>query len=232
MQTDIETNSPAICFATYVGGGDGLLNEFIGDLCLVYEATSSEWFREQMRPRSPILASSIDMTRYMEVSRTAGNFGFEHFRAGDWRVLSFRLQSGGAQVYWLADAADPRAWATMDDIRKGEAGFVLMQGSEAVFLPWKLDGRRDGIESVRAESLSRPGGLSDAALYLVNSCMVQRTTTTDIPGMELSYVHVNLLSFDSSEAALYTLQKKLADGFREQVSDLAMDALRSGETVH
>ncbi|WP_343654392.1 hypothetical protein [Paraburkholderia caribensis] len=129
-------------------------------------------FAAKMRPRSPVLVSSIDMARYMEVSRTEGCFGFGHFRVGDRGVLSFRLQSGGAQVYWLADAADPRAWATVDDIRMGEAGFMLMQGIDAVFLPWKLDGRKHGIDSVRSESLSHPGGLSDVASYLANSGMV------------------------------------------------------------
>lgn len=195
-----------------------------------FSATSS--FAAKMRPRSPVLVCSIDMARYMEVSRTEGCFGFGHFRVGDRGVLSFRLQSGGAQVYWLADAADPRAWATVDNIRKGEVGFMLMQGIDAVFLPLKLEGRKDGVDSVRAESLSHPGGLSDVASYLANSGMVQRTATTDIPGMELNYVQVNVLSFDSSEAALYALQQQSVGTVFNETGGLVVDVMHAGETVH
>lgn len=195
-----------------------------------FAGTSS--FAAKMRPRSPVLVSSIDMARYMEVSRTEGCFGFGHFRVGDRGVLSFRLQSGGAQVYWLADAADPRAWATVDDIRKGEVGFMLMQGIDAVFLPLKVHGRKDAVDSVRAKSLSYPGGRSDVASYLADSGMVQRTATSDIPGVELRYVHVSVLTFDSSQEALYALQQRSADGRSDERSGVFDDVLHSGETVH
>ncbi|TXC80595.1 hypothetical protein [Paraburkholderia azotifigens] len=186
----------------------------------------------KMRPRSPILVSSIDMPRFMEVSRTKGSFGFGHFKVHGRNVLSFRLQSGGAQIYWLADAADRRAWAAIDAIKKGEAGFVLMQGIDAVFLPWEFSKGRDSIDAIRSESLSHPGGLSDAASVLANSGIVQRFASTDIAGIELSYVHVNLLSFDSSQAALYELQQKSTVRQREGYHSVFDAELCSTETVH
>ena len=109
---------------------------------------------------------------------------------------------------------------------------MLMQGIDAVFLPLKLDGRKDGVDSVRAESLSHPGGLSDVASYLANSGMVQRTATTDIPGMELNYVQVNVLSFDSSEAALYALQQQSVGTVFNETGGLVVDVMHAGETVH
>ncbi|TXC80598.1 hypothetical protein [Paraburkholderia azotifigens] len=154
----------------------------------------------KMNPEAPVLTATVDIKRFMDASRAAGCFGFGNFRVDGRLVLSFRMQSGSAQVYWLADSADPEVWRTIDNMKKcREAGFMLTQGKESLFIPWKLEGQSDVINSFRAESLSHPGGMSDAAAYLASTGFVEAQATTDIPDIELSYVQVNLLFTPTAE---------------------------------
>lgn len=165
-----------------------------------------------LKPDTPVLGSSIDMKRLLDLSRVEGTFGFGHFRVDGRIVLSIRYQSGAAQVYWLADSADPSVWAAIDIMKKnGEVGFMFEEGSRGAFVPWKLLPHHEDIRILRAESLSHPDGLSDAAVALATSGLVEANATTDIPGTELRYVHVNVLANGSVTSLLQTLQAPLPD---------------------
>jgi hypothetical protein len=81
-----------------------------------------------LKPEAPVLVATVDLNRFLDVSRANGMFGFGHFRAGDRVVLSFRLQSGAAQIYWLADSADSSVWALIDDMKSGGGRIPLGRG--------------------------------------------------------------------------------------------------------
>lgn len=186
-----------------------------------------------MRPDTPVLVASIDLNRYLGLARVEGSFGFGHFRFEGRIVLSMRLQSGSAQIYWLADAADPSVWAAIDAMKKnGEVGFMLEEGERGAFVPYTLLPHREDIRILRAESLSHPDGLSDAAVRLASSGLVQKNATTDIPGTDLDYVHVNVLASESVALMLQALQAaspgnagQYSDSFEAEMAD-------AGHSIH
>ncbi|ALL67862.1 hypothetical protein K788_0001021 [Paraburkholderia caribensis MBA4] len=180
-----------------------------------------------MKPDTPVLVSSVDLNRYLSLARVDGSFGFGHFRFEDRIVLSMRFQSGSAQIYWLADAADPSVWDAIDVMKKNEeVGFMLEEGARGAFVPYTLLPHQEDIRILRAESLSHPDGLSDAAVELANSGLVQKNATTDIPGIKLEYVHVNVLASESVARVLEALQasfpvrdERYSDSFETDIAD-------------
>ncbi|MEI6001997.1 hypothetical protein H3V53_34170 [Paraburkholderia bengalensis] len=187
----------------------------------------------EMRPDTPVLVSTIDLNRYLSLARVEGSFGFGHFRFDGRIVLSMRLQSGSAQIYWLADAADASVWDAIDVMKQnGEVGFMLEEGRGGVFVPYTLSPHQEDIRILRAECMSHPGGLSDAAARLASSGMVQKNATTDIPGTRLEYVHVNLLASESVALMLQALQAS-SPGMAEQCSDSPeADMADAGHSIH
>lgn len=186
-----------------------------------------------LKPETPVLVTTIDLNRFLDASRANGMFGFGHFRAGDRIVLSFRLQSGAAQIYWLADSTDPNVWALIDDMKKvGEAGFLLGGEEQSVFIPWKLMPQEDLIGAIRAECLARPGDHSDAVLDLARSGFVEKNATTDIPGIELDYVHVSILSMKPTEGAVRMRQTMSLLQSTQRRQDSAAERVRTVETLH
>jgi hypothetical protein len=160
-------------------------------------------------------------------------FGFGHFRAGDRVVLSFRLQSGAAQNYWLADSADSSVWALIDDMKRvGEAGFLLGEEEQSVFIPWKLMPQENLIGAIRAECLAHPGDRSDAVRSLAQSGFVEKNATTDIPGVELAYVHVSVLSMEPTEGGARMLQTMSLAQSMQPRQGLTADHVRTAETLH
>lgn len=186
-----------------------------------------------LKPEAPVLVATIDLNRFLDVSRANGVFGFGHFRAGDRVVLSFRLQSGAAQIYWLADSADPSVWALIDDMKRvGEAGFLLGGEEQSVFIPWKLMPQENLIGAIRAECLAYPGDRSDAVRSLAQSGFVEKNATTDISGVELAYVHVSVLSMEPTEGGVRMLQTMSSSQSMQPRQGSAADHVRTAETLH
>ena len=168
----------------------------------------------KLKPNTPVLVSYIDMNRFMDSSSVRNTFGFGHFQVHGRNVVSFRLQSGSAQVYWLADAADPRVWSTIDRMKKNkEVGFALTSGQGSVFLSIKLQPQRDIIGAIREESLRHPGGRSESAVFLANSGFVEEHATSDIPGIHLSYAHASVLSFEDAGHILEALRTQTSPNY-------------------
>jgi hypothetical protein len=76
------------------------------------------------------------------------------------------------------------------------------------------------IGAIRAECLAHLGDRSDAVRSLAQSGFVEKNATTDIPGVELSYVHVSVLSMEPTEGGARMLQ------------GLTADHVRTAETLH
>jgi hypothetical protein len=205
----------------------------MGTLHKASEFVRSSTTASSMKPDTPVLGSPVDIKRFLELSRVEGTFGFGHFRVDGRIVLSMRLQSGAAQIYWLADSADPSLWAAIDVMKKNqEVGFMLEEGRQSVFVRWDLPPNHEDIRVLRAESLSHPGGLCDAALELANSGLVEANATTDIPGIELKYVHVNVLASESVHHMLQAIQASLPDRATERRDQFEADITSAGHSLH
>ena len=186
-----------------------------------------------LKPDTPVLASPIDLKRFVDLSRVEGSFGFGHFRYDGHIVLSMRLQSGPVQIYWLADSADPNLWTAIDVMKKnGEVGFMLEEGRQRAFIRWDLPPNHEDIRVLRAESLAQPGGLSNAALELANSGLVQANATTDVPGIELQYVHVNVLASGTLQHMLQVFEASLPDTVPQPSDDVEFDMASAGHSLH
>jgi hypothetical protein len=148
-----------------------------------------------MNPKTPVLVTNIDFERFTRHSRIEGVFGFGCFNVDDRVILSMRLQSGSVQIYWLADATDPEVWHAIKRWKTtGEVGFVVGDGRNTAFLPWKLQPGKMQIEQFESEVRKKKSTeFIDAVSRLVASGVVHMGATTDIPHIPLEYVHVNVL---------------------------------------
>ena len=93
----MKNNSPVICFATYVGGGPQVLDEFVGTPCLVYEAVSSEWARELDTQRAIFRLKALD---------TPDTLGTP--------ALMLETRAGKCAHFVLVDLSDPAVWRVLD----------------------------------------------------------------------------------------------------------------------
>jgi hypothetical protein len=149
----------------------------------------------KMKSSTPVLSSNIDFERFMKHSSIRGVFGFGDFRMDDRIILTMRLQSGRVQIYWLADSTDPEVWQAIARWEAaGEAGFALAEGANALFIPWKLTPTERRIrQHIGERGKKKETEFIDVASRLVDSGMVHRGATSDIEGLSLEYVHVNVL---------------------------------------
>jgi hypothetical protein len=184
----------------------------------------------KMRPKTPVLTANIDLTVLKNHTRKdgKGNFGLGAFHVGDCVVLTMRLQVGTLQIYWLADASDPEVWNTIDTWKKGgEAGFALIQGRDAAFFQWEIAGPQEkSVEQFRGESgKEKAWEFLEAVVNLVDSGVVHYGATTDIPGVPLEHVLVNILMTNR----LMEAAKKVS---RERLARVPAFSRPVGATVH
>ncbi|MHA7684978.1 hypothetical protein [Cupriavidus sp. PET2-C1] len=128
------------------------------------------------------------------------NLGFGCINLADGSKLqTIRLQMGGLQFYWVADMVDPEVWAAIDmwrtvgrmpflfRIENGDfwdASFCVV---DAITGPLRNEVFRRGANP---ESSARA---VTQMLGLVSSGILQEQATTDIEGMPLRHVFVNVL---------------------------------------
>ncbi|MGF6757361.1 hypothetical protein [Paraburkholderia sp. GAS42] len=153
----------------------------------------------KLRPTTPVLTANVDLGMLTNYTRMGeGSFGLGCFQADDCILLTMRLQVGALQIYWLADASDPEVWKTTDSWKKGgKAGFALIQDKGAAFIPWDISGPQNGVEQFRGEcGKQKASQFLRAATTLAGSGRVHHQATTDIPGVPLEHVLVNVLMTD------------------------------------
>jgi hypothetical protein len=154
----------------------------------------------KLRPSTPVLTANFELDLLKNYARPvgAGCFGFGSIQVDDCILLTMRLQIGALQIYWLADPSDPEVWKSIDQWKKNrEAGFALMQGSAAAFFPWEIQGpqTRMTVEQFRGEcGKEKAWEFMQGAVALVGSGRVHQGATTDIPGVRLEHVLVNILT--------------------------------------
>jgi hypothetical protein len=159
----------------------------------------------KLRPSTPVLTSSCELDLLKKYARHdgAGCFGFGCIHVDDCPLLTMRLQIGALQIYWLADPSDPELWKTIDLWKKvGQAGFALAQGSNVAFFSWDMRSPQTGmtVEQFRGEcGRNRAWEFMQCAASLAGSGRIQLNATTDIPGVRLEHVLVNILMTERLE---------------------------------
>ncbi|WP_147309972.1 hypothetical protein [Paraburkholderia sp. BL6669N2] len=128
------------------------------------------------------------------------NFGFGTIQTQHGLVQSIRLQLNDVQIYWLADMTDPEVWAALDKWRK--AGHALIQFDVrgqteelgySLFLKAGVPHgtyRNEQFRNVPAPSAQL---IWDGMATLAMSGKLQRQAESDIEGMQLRRVFVNVL---------------------------------------
>ncbi|WP_051320745.1 hypothetical protein [Cupriavidus sp. amp6] len=128
------------------------------------------------------------------------NLGFGCIELGDGSKLqTIRFQMGDLQFYWVADMVDPEVWSALDmwrsvgripllfRIENGDSWDVSLGVAEAPTGVLRNEAYRSGGNSASTASTV------DALFQLVSSGVLQAQATTDIPGVPLRHVFVNVL---------------------------------------
>ncbi|KVR40727.1 hypothetical protein WK17_21195 [Burkholderia multivorans] len=128
------------------------------------------------------------------------NFGFGTIQLQAGLVQSIRVQVHDVQIFWLADMTDPEVWAAIDKWRlakhapvqfnvRGEPG----EKGHSVFLKPGVPRGRYKNEAFRVAPPPPAESIWRAMTDLADSGILQRQATTDIRGIPLRRVFVNLL---------------------------------------
>ncbi|WP_231942645.1 hypothetical protein [Cupriavidus taiwanensis] len=128
------------------------------------------------------------------------NLGFGCIELGEGsRLQTIRFQMGDLQFYWVADMADPEVWAAIDmwravgrmpllfRIESGDSWDMSFFVIDALTGKFRNEAYRSGGNSASTASTM------DALFQLVSSGVLQAQATTDISGMSLRHVFVNVL---------------------------------------
>lgn len=128
------------------------------------------------------------------------NFGFGTIQTQHGLVQSIRLQLNDVQIYWLTDMTDPEVWAALQKWRKGKHALIQFevrcQTEEQGYSLFLKTGvpqgtyRNEQFCNSPAPSAQR---IWDGMAALAMSGKLQRQAETDIEGMRLRRVFVNLL---------------------------------------
>lgn len=174
-------------------------------------ASSAEYKANSRRAKGlpgnlPVLSATVDLPELEVLKRTNGRgnapscFGFGHIQmqtiSGDPApIMTIRFQLGGVQVYWLADMSDGDVWRAIDAWRKRkQVPLSIGHSTEMVFTILDYAVERMVLDKFRGEI--RPEATPDfpeIAATLASSGIIEAQATTDIPGVELELVVVNVL---------------------------------------
>ncbi|MEM5300060.1 hypothetical protein VSR82_38195 [Burkholderia sp. JPY481] len=139
--------------------------------------------------------------------RTGCCFGYGNMQVGDASLLTIRLQLGQVQIYWLADLTDAEVWAAMDLWQKQQFVPYLLHvdnGSRehnAFFAKAEIGPKAPIIGQFRNQiSADAPAGMWDKLVGTAGSGWVHLQASTDIQGLSLERVLVNVLVTKRYEA--------------------------------
>lgn len=128
------------------------------------------------------------------------NFGFGTIQLQAGLVQSIRVQVHDVQIFWLADMTDPEVWAAIDKWRQAKHAPVLFnvrgepgEHGRSVFLKAGVPLGTYRNERFRNELMPPAEHIWKGMAELVDSGILQRQAETDIEGIPLRRVFVNLL---------------------------------------
>ena len=155
-------------------------------------------------PRSPILTANFNINRIdaaITVRRAA--FGVYCIPGPDVNIIAVRQQLGPIQNFWLADSGDP-------EIRQAVESWRTSQWVHVAFLErGDAFSGKDGVRCCVHRSHSGKGQIDtflreskqdnsakflDFAGRLIATKSIERTTTSDLDGITITDVQVNILA--------------------------------------
>ena len=155
--------------------------------------------RMSRSPRGPVLSASSKLKRLRGLMGGKASFGFGRVAGPGFSILTIRHQVGPVQIYWLADASDPQIWTAIDTWRANrQVPVALLENGEAIYavpeIDWTPGVSTSGIDEFRSEcgrDMSVP--FVEFCLVLTESGIIERQATSDLEGIKLSHVEVNIL---------------------------------------
>jgi hypothetical protein len=115
----------------------------------------------KLRSAAPAFVTTVDPSQFAIHRSGAGSFRMGAMEFDDCVIVTARLQMGGMQFIWLADASDVEVWRAIDSMqRTKQAAFVfVMEGHEGemLFVPRQLQTPSSGLDRHRRE-MGRPQG--------------------------------------------------------------------------
>jgi len=154
-------------------------------------------------PALPVLTCPVeqsDQRILMGLRMRQHCFGFGSVPMTGDKVMTIRLQLDGLQVYWLADMSDPEVWAAIDAWRKAGKipfcfGFASRTKQDCMLGTIDIAAEAPKISKFRDRVTPEiPEGIWDQMADLATSGLMQIQATSDIPGVALEHVLVNVLA--------------------------------------
>lgn len=174
----------------------------LGGLHLSSELELSSQLKGKVSKDTPILTCPMDASvlDVLQRQKSGGSFGYGSIPVDDIRLLTIRLQLGGVQIYWLADATDADVWRAMDKWAKvGFAPHVFLTDAgrkerTAAFGRSDVDPKAPIIGQYRSlQRASAPPEMWEMMTALAASGIIQLQATSDVRGIPLEVVLVNVL---------------------------------------
>ncbi|SIT45343.1 conserved hypothetical protein [Paraburkholderia ribeironis] len=153
----------------------------------------------------PILTCPLELPDLVAIrSQGPGTcFGYGSMQVDDARILTFRLQLGGVQIYWLADLTDAEVWTAMDLWQKQQFVPFAFQVEKRLTICCKAEigSKAPIIGQFRNQICAdAPAEMWDILTDTAASGWVHQQASTDIPGVPLEHVLVNVLVTKRYEA--------------------------------
>ncbi|WP_233886323.1 hypothetical protein [Paraburkholderia flagellata] len=155
-------------------------------------------------PRSPVLTANFNISRIdAAIAVRRASFGVYCIPGPDVNIIAVRQQLGPIQNFWLADSGDPEISQAVESWRKTEWVHV------AFFERGDAFSGKNGVRCCVHRSHSGKGQIDtflreskqdnsakflDFAGRLITTKSIERTTTSDLDGIALTDVQVNILA--------------------------------------
>lgn len=147
--------------------------------------------------KCPVAAVDADCFR---IQNADVNFGFGTIQLKEGLVQSIRVQVNDVQIYWLADMADPEVWAAIDKWRRAKHALVQFEvrgapgeKGHSVFLKPGVPRGSYRNEAFRDVAMSNAERIWKGMVDLADSGLLQQQAETDVEGIPLRRVFVNVL---------------------------------------
>ncbi|MBR8175780.1 hypothetical protein [Burkholderia ambifaria] len=154
-------------------------------------------------PALPVLTCPVeesDLRILMGLRMQRQCFGFGSVPMTGDKVMTIRLQLDGLQVYWLADMSDREVWVAIDAWRKAGKvpfcfGFASETTQDCMLGTVDIAAQAPRISNFRGRVTPEfPEGIWEQLADLAASGVMQLQATSDIPGVALEHVLVNVLA--------------------------------------
>ena len=150
-------------------------------------------------PLGPVLAAHSNLKRVGALADGSGSLGFGHIAGPGLSVVTIRVQMGATQIYFLADASCRQLWSVVDMWRANrQAPVALIEDGQVLYsvpeIDWTPGKSTSGIDYLRREcerDMSVP--FMEFCSSLAASGTIERQATSDLEGIKLSHVEVNIL---------------------------------------